>query len=138
MDDNELRSFVSQVREEFPTIGESLVIAPIHCAGYHVSRSRILSAIRITDPINTALRWRGITASRRPYSVAGPNSLWHIGILLSLINPRRACAARVTVLGSVRVSVCYSTSHLSKVCSSQKRYHLPNERRSFQGVLESS
>ena len=82
MDDNELRSFVSQVREEFPTIGESLVIAPIHCAGYHVSRSRILSAIRITDPINTALRWRGITASRRPYSVAGPNSLWHIGMCL--------------------------------------------------------
>ena len=27
MDDNELRSFVCQIREEFPTIGESLVIA---------------------------------------------------------------------------------------------------------------
>ena len=80
MDDNELRSFVSQVREEFPTIGESLMIARIHSAGYHVPRSRIRSAIRITDPINTALRWRGITTSRCPYSVAGPNSLWHIGI----------------------------------------------------------
>ena len=66
MDDNELCSFVSQVREEFPTIGESLVIARIHSAGYHVSRARIRSAVRITDPINTALRWRGITTSRRP------------------------------------------------------------------------
>ncbi|CAI8010429.1 hypothetical protein GBAR_LOCUS6875, partial [Geodia barretti] len=28
------------------------------------------------------------------------------------------------------VSVCYSTYHLSNVCSSQKRYHLPNGRRS--------
>lgn len=84
MDDNQLRSFVSQVREEFPTIGESLVIARIHSAGYHVSRSRIRSAIRITDPINTALRWRGITTTRRPYSVAGPNSLWHIGMWLQV------------------------------------------------------
>ena len=38
-----------------------------------------------------------------------------------LINPRRACAARVTVVGFVCLSVCYSTSHLSNVCSSQKR-----------------
>ena len=44
----------------------------------------------------------------------------------SIVNPRRACAARVTAVGSVCVCVCYSTSHLSNVCSSQKRYHLPN------------
>ena len=37
-------------------------------------------AMRVTDPINTALRWREITP-RRPYSVPGPNSLWHIGKL---------------------------------------------------------
>ena len=80
MDDTELRSFISQLREEFPTIGESLVIARIHSAGYHVPRARIRLAIRITDPINTALRWRGIITTRRPYSVAGPNSLWHIGM----------------------------------------------------------
>ena len=33
------------------------------------------------------------------------------------INPRRACAVRVTVVGYVSVSVCYSTSHLSNACS---------------------
>lgn len=79
MNDDELRSFVGRLREELPTVGESLVIARIHSAGYHVPRSRIRSAIRITDPINTALRWRGVLTSRQPYSVAGPNSLWHIG-----------------------------------------------------------
>ena len=40
-----------------------------------------------------------------------------------LINPRRACAARVTVLGlCVCVCVCYSTSHFSRVYSCHKRY----------------
>ena len=45
------------------------------------------------------------------------------------INPRRACAARVTVLGlcvcvcaCVCVCVCYSTSHFSRVYSYHKRY----------------
>ncbi len=33
--------------------------------------------IHHTDPINTALRWQQMVR-RRPYSVPGPNSLWHI------------------------------------------------------------
>jgi len=33
----------------------------------------------MTDPLHTALRWRGNLTPRHPYSVAGPNSLWHIG-----------------------------------------------------------
>ena len=49
----------------------------------------------------------------------------------ALINPRRACAARVTVLGlcvcvcvclSVCLCVCYSTSHFSRVYSCHKQY----------------
>ena len=40
-----------------------------------------------------------------------------------LVNPWRACAARVTVLGlCVSVCVCYSTSHFSRVYSCHKRY----------------
>ena len=35
--------------------------------------------------------------------------------LFNVINPRRACAERVTVVGSVCVCVCYSTSHFSNV-----------------------
>ena len=41
------------------------------------------------------------------------------------INPRRACAARVTVLG---LCVCYSTSHFSRDYSCHKRYQ-PSQRR---------
>ena len=48
---------------------------------------------------------------------------------VTVVNPRRACTARVTVVGFVCVCVCYSTSHLSNVSSFQKRYHLPNGRR---------
>ena len=36
MDDDELRRYMGQVREEFPNIGESLVIGRLHSMGYHV------------------------------------------------------------------------------------------------------
>ena len=40
-----------------------------------------------------------------------------------VVNPRRACAARVTVVGlCVCVCVCYSTSHFLRVYSCHKRY----------------
>ena len=45
----------------------------------HVTRARLRHAIRNTDPLHTALRWRGNLSVRHPYSVPGPNSLWHIG-----------------------------------------------------------
>ena len=48
---------------------------------------------------------------------------------LYIINPRRACAARVTVVVSVCLCVCYSQSHLSNVLSSHKRYDLLNGQR---------
>ena len=48
--------------------------------GYRVSRARLRAAIHDTDPIQTALHWQGGITTRRPYSVPGPNSLWHIGL----------------------------------------------------------
>ena len=51
-------------------------------------------------------------------------------ICSTLINPRRACAARVTVLGlSVCLSVCDLTSHLWNIHSSHKRYDVLNGQR---------
>lgn len=47
--------------------------------GYIVTRQRVRRAIRSTDPMSVALRWRGGLVYRRTYSVPGPNSLWHIG-----------------------------------------------------------
>ena len=40
-----------------------------------------------------------------------------------VFNPRRACAARVTVVGSVCLGV-HASTHPSIVCSSRKRHHL--------------
>ena len=57
-----------------------MVIGHVRSLGYNVTRSRIRNAVRVADPINVALRWQGNLTVRRPYSVPGPNSLWHIGM----------------------------------------------------------
>ena len=77
----EVRRHVTQMRQQFPNMGESMVIGRLHAMGFRVTRESVRQAIRETDPLNTALRWPGGLTSRRPYSVPGPNSLWHIGKL---------------------------------------------------------
>lgn len=83
INDAELRVVLSQIRRTFPELGEKMVIGHLRSLGYNVTRSRVRNAIRVTDPINVALRWQGNLTVRRPYSVPGPNSLWHIGIVFS-------------------------------------------------------
>lgn len=80
VNDAELRVVLSQLRRTFPELGEKMVIGHLRSLGYNVTRSRVRNAIRVTDPINVALRWQGNLTVRRPYSVPGPNSLWHIGM----------------------------------------------------------
>lgn len=79
MNNDELIQFLRQVRIQMPNGGACVVIGQLRSLGYHVCRQRVREAIRQTDPINTPLRWRGILTTRRPYSVAGPNSLWYVG-----------------------------------------------------------
>lgn len=85
IDDTQLRLLLSDLRKSSPHIGEVMVMGHLRSLGYNVPRARVRNAIRDTDPINIALRWQGTVTSRRPYSVPGPNSLWHIGKLC--INP---------------------------------------------------
>lgn len=80
MSDEDLHQFIRQLRVEMPNIGQSLVIGRLRSVGYFVHRERVRDAIRTTDPLNTPLRWRGVLATRRPYSVPAPNSLWHVGM----------------------------------------------------------
>ena len=82
--DDELREVLRQMRRELPSLGQTLVWGRLRSLGFKVTRARVRDAMRVTDPINTALRWREITP-RRPYSVPGPNSLWHIGKLNNYI-----------------------------------------------------
>lgn len=76
---DQLRIVLADVRSELPELGEKMVIGRLRSMGYTVSREHVREALRATDPINIALRWQGVRTARRPYSVPGPNSLWHIG-----------------------------------------------------------
>ena len=79
--DEQLRNVVRELHSSQPNLGEVMVWGTLHSMGYSVTRSRLQRAIRDTDPLHTALRWRGSLSVRHPYSVPGPNSLWHIGLL---------------------------------------------------------
>lgn len=78
--DSDLREIVLQLRTELPHVGESLIMGRLRSLGYNLPRRQVRQAIRDSDPLNTALHWHGVVAVRRPYSVPGPNSLWHIGM----------------------------------------------------------
>ena len=77
--DIQLRALLQDIKSENPHLGEVMVLGRIRSLGYKVTRERLRHAIRQTDPLHLALRWPGAMTSRRPYSVHGPNSLWHIG-----------------------------------------------------------
>ena len=78
--DSELTNKVSEIKNTIPDAGEKLIIGRLKSMGYSITRARVRDVLRSTDPINTALRWQGGITARRPYSVPGPNSLWHIGM----------------------------------------------------------
>ena len=77
--DAQLHTVVSDIQAGQPEIGEVMIMGRIRSMGYKVSRQRLRQEIRNSDPLHVALRWRGGLTSRHPYSVPGPNSLWHIG-----------------------------------------------------------
>ena len=77
--DAELLMTVHEMRSEILQAGERIVWGRLRAMGFNITRARVRHAVRSSDPLNTALRWRGILTTRHPYSVPGPNSLWHIG-----------------------------------------------------------
>ena len=79
LNDDELRTVLTQLRRELAQLGERMVIGRLRFMGHFIARVRLHQAIRATDPISTALRWQGGLTARRPYSLPGPNSLWHSG-----------------------------------------------------------
>ena len=77
----ELCDLLQRMRANSPYLGETMVWGRLRSLGYQVTRDRVRQAIRATDPLSVALRSLPAVTSRRPYSVPGPNSLWHIGEL---------------------------------------------------------
>ena len=70
---------LTNLRRSLPYNGQTVVRGHLRSMGYYITRIRVRESIRRTDPLNTALRWGGDAHRRRPYSVPGPNSLWHLG-----------------------------------------------------------
>ena len=85
--DAELRVVLRQLRLELPSLGQTLAWGRLRSMGFKVQRDRVRKAMREIDPLHNALRWRGELVQRQPYSVPGPNSLWHLGMYNSMHNP---------------------------------------------------
>lgn len=81
LSDDDLTSLIREFWHNNPDVGESMATGLLRALGYRVTRARIRNALRLNDPLSVALRWPGITR-RRVYSVAGPNSLWHVGMYM--------------------------------------------------------
>ncbi|CAB4379907.1 unnamed protein product [Rhizophagus irregularis] len=74
--DNELDIIMRRIKHEQPYAGESIIFGLLISLGYKIQRQRIRESIHRVDPIGPAVRWSNFV-ERQPYSVAGPNSLWH-------------------------------------------------------------
>ena len=79
--EEELHSRILEFKQDDPNVGVSMAVGLLRARGYKVTRARVRSALRASDPLRSALRWPGGLIRRRMYNVAGPNSLWHIGKL---------------------------------------------------------
>ena len=89
--DADLVAFIHEIQASSPHIGQSLLLGRLRSIGYKVTRERVREALRLINPFSSALRWPCVATQRRPYSVPGPNSLWHIGILLLMNSMHYDC-----------------------------------------------
>ncbi len=83
--DVELRSLINQIREDSPYCGISMLWGCIRSRGIIVTTERVRQAVKSIDPLGGAQRWP-TRIKRRPYSVGGPNFLWHIGECLFCVS----------------------------------------------------
>ena len=77
--DDKLNRVVKEIHAESTMLGVAMVSGRLRTIGYRVSRERVRSALRASDPLSVASRSMVGLSRRQPYSVAGPNSLWHLG-----------------------------------------------------------
>lgn len=85
MSDDELDTIVRNFKASHGiAVGRSLVIGHLRSLGLRVQQNRVTASLVRVDPTNSRLRW-AVLIRRRSYSVAGPNSLWHLDGHHSLI-----------------------------------------------------
>ncbi len=77
MADADVLRMVREIRLELPTMGQTMLMGRLQSMGCNVTREQVCQAIHVIDPLHTALQSPSAAVCRRPYSVPGPNSLWH-------------------------------------------------------------
>ena len=87
VDDQELMSAMKLIRGDAPYSGVSMMTGSLRAIGIIVTWEQVHETLRNIDPLGTALRWPAGATKRCPYSVHGPNSLWHIGIAIVIFKP---------------------------------------------------
>ena len=76
--DEQLDSKVSAfLREHGCLVGSSMFLGHLRSERLIILRERVCKCLARVDPQNVRIRW-AITVSRRAYSAAEPNSLWHL------------------------------------------------------------
>ena len=85
MTDSELDACLCGMRRDLPYSGETVVMERLRSMHYCIPWRRIRESLRRIDPLNTPLRWGRNRHLRRPYSVPGPNCLWHMGMYMYVV-----------------------------------------------------
>jgi hypothetical protein len=84
LSDAALDHLVRQFLADRPGAGTAYAIGYLRAEGYVVCRRRVRAALRRVQPIAQLLRTRQ-APTRRVYSVAGPNALWHMDGNLKMV-----------------------------------------------------
>ena len=72
LSDKELKLLLISMRKEHPSMGQIMVWRRLRSMGSSVTRERVWSGIHATDPLYTALRWRGDISSTNHILCLGP------------------------------------------------------------------
>ena len=137
MSDSELDSVVEEFVASFPTAGYKMLAAHLNSIGYHLQRRRIRESLYRVDPLGVEQRTRCLL-HRRKYSVAGPNSLWHIDGHHKLIRWRIITHGGIDGFSRIPVYLAASTNNRAETVLKQflkavDTYGLPSRVRADKG-----
>ena len=82
INDEDLKGTIQELQQLQPYCGVSMVWGNPRARGIKVTRERVRCMLRSMDSLGRVMRCFPGSVRRQPYSVPGPNSLWHIGIFL--------------------------------------------------------
>ncbi|CAG2225216.1 unnamed protein product [Mytilus edulis] len=82
--EQDLDEEVRELKESHPNAGSQMIQGYLRADGQVIQRQRVRASLRRVDPDGTSERWSA-AVHRRVYSVATPNTLWHMDGHMKLI-----------------------------------------------------